>query len=143
MRSPLGSKKLRAGAHLVGGNSIGAAASFLAAIVAARSLSIDEFAAFGVGLAVTSIAIQFSDLSLGTVAVAEIAESPGRAAAQRRLKAISRHRLATSVFVPLLVLGAVLVLPSLEPYRDTALIGAAAHSAATAPAAKTDCKELR
>lgn len=123
MRKPR-SARLRAGGHLLSGNLIGAVAAFLAAIVAARALSIDEFAAFGVGLAINSIAIQFSDLSLGTIAVAEIAESPDSKAARRRLKSLIRHRLISAVGVTAAVVVAVLILPSLNPYRETVLIGA-------------------
>ncbi len=109
---------------VVGGNAIGAAAAFAAAIIAARVLSVDEFAAFGVGLAVTSLAVQFGDFGLGTVAIAETADSTDPESARAKLRGLTLHRVRTALAVSLLVAAAVLLLPPLAPYRTAAMIGA-------------------
>lgn len=115
---------MRASAVVVGGNLVGAGAAFAAAVVAARVLSIDEFAAFGVGLAVNSLAVQFGDLGLGTVAIAETAGSDDPAETRRKLRSLTLHRLRTALLVAVGVSAVVLLLPPLSPYRATAAIGA-------------------
>lgn len=115
---------MRAGLIVVGGNVLGAAAAFLAAIVAARTLSLDQFAAFGVGLAVNSLAVQFADFGLGTIAIAETADAAHPQAARAKLRLLARHRLRTAVLVVVAVTAVVYLLPSLEPYRATATVGA-------------------
>lgn len=117
--------RMRAGILVVGGNLFGAGASFLAAIVAARALSLDEFAAFGVGLAVNSLAVQFADFGLGTIAIAETADAADPQAARAKLRLLARHRVRTAILVGAAFTAVVFVLPSLEPYRATAVIGAA------------------
>ncbi len=116
---------MRASLIVVGGNAIGAAAAFAAAIVAARVLSFDEFAAFGVGLAVNSLAVQFADFGLGIVAIAETADSAHPAAARKKLRSLMLHRLRTGAVIAVGVLAVVLLLPPLAPYRTAAAIGAA------------------
>jgi O-antigen/teichoic acid export membrane protein len=116
--------RMRAGLVVVGGNVVGAGAAFLAAIVAVRTLSLDEFAAFGVSLAVNSLAVQFADFGLGTIAIAETADSADPAAAREKLRSLARHRVRTALVVGILVTGIVLLLPSLAPYRAAATIGA-------------------
>jgi O-antigen/teichoic acid export membrane protein len=115
---------MKASLIVVVGNLIGAGAAFAAAIVAARVLSIDEFAAFGVGLAVNSLAVQFGDLGLGIVAVTETADSLDPAAARIKLRSLMLHRVRTGVAVAVLVIAVVIVLPPLAPYRTEAVIGA-------------------
>jgi O-antigen/teichoic acid export membrane protein len=115
---------MRAGAIVVGGNLLGAGAAFGAAVVAARVLSIDEFAAFGVGLAVNSLAVQFGDLGLGTVAIAETAGAVDAAESRGKLRTLVLHRLRTALMVAVGISVVVLILPPLSPYRDTAVIGA-------------------
>lgn len=115
---------MKASLIVVGGNVIGAAAAFAAAIVAARVLSIDEFAAFGVGLAVNSLAVQFGDFGLGIVAIAEAADSSDPAVARAKLRSLVLHRVRTGLAVAALVIVVVLVLPPLAPYRTEAVIGA-------------------
>src|SRR5437868_12737411 len=89
--------RMRAGVLVVGGNLFGAGASFLAAIVAARALSLDGFAAFGVGLAVNSLAVQFADFGLGTIAIAETADSADPREARAKLRLLARHRVRTAL----------------------------------------------
>jgi O-antigen/teichoic acid export membrane protein len=115
---------VRASLIVLGGNAVGAAAAFAAAIVAVRVLEVDEFAAFGVGLAVHSLAVQFGDLGLGTVAIAETADAAGSDTARAKLRSLLLHRLRTAFAVALLALVAVFLLPPLEPYRAAAAIGA-------------------
>jgi O-antigen/teichoic acid export membrane protein len=115
---------MRAGLVVVGGNLIGAGAAFMAAIVAARTLSFDQFAAFGVGLAVNSLAVQFADFGLGTIAIAETADSSHPDLARRKLRTLARHRATTALLVGLAVTAVVMLLPSLAPYRTAAVIGA-------------------
>jgi O-antigen/teichoic acid export membrane protein len=116
--------RVKASLTVLGGNVAGAAAAFAAAIVAARVLEIDEFAAFGVGLAVHSLAVQFGDFGLGTVAVAETADLGGSAAARAKLRSLLLHRMRTALAVALLAIGVVFLLPPLEPYRAAAAVGA-------------------
>jgi O-antigen/teichoic acid export membrane protein len=116
---------MRASLTIAGGNLIGAAAAFAAAIVAARVLAIDEFAAFGVGLAVNSLAVQFGDFGLGTVAIAETADSASPTVARAKLRGLALHRVRMAVLVGLAVTAIALLLPSLAPYRATAIVGAA------------------
>jgi O-antigen/teichoic acid export membrane protein len=116
--------RMKAGLIVVAGNMVGAAAAFAAAIVAVRTLSLDQFAAFGVGLAVNSLAVQFADFGLGMIAIAETADSADPRAARAKLKALARHRARTAILVGILVAVVVLVLPSLAPYRAAAMIGA-------------------
>jgi O-antigen/teichoic acid export membrane protein len=116
---------MKASLIVVGGNAIGAAAAFGAAIIAARVLSFDEFAAFGVGLAINSLAVQFADFGLGIVAIAETADSAHPAAARKKLRSLMLHRLRTGAVIAVGVLAVVLLLPPLAPYRTAASIGAA------------------
>lgn len=116
--------RVKASLIVVGGHVIGAAAAFAAAIIAARVLSIDEFAAFGVGLAINSLAVQFGDFGLGSVAIAETADSADGAAAREKLRSLMLHRVRTALLVALLVIAVVLLLPPLAPYRTAASIGA-------------------
>ena len=116
---------MRAGLIVVVGNMIGAAAAFAAAIIAARTLSLDQFAAFGVGLAVNSLSVQFADFGLGTIAIAETADSANPSDARAKLRSLALHRIRTALFVGLLVTAVVLLLPSLAPYRTAAIVGAA------------------
>jgi O-antigen/teichoic acid export membrane protein len=116
---------MHAGLTVVGGNLIGAGAAFAAAIVAARALSLDQFAAFGVGLAVNSLAVQFADFGLGTIAIAETADSADASIARAKLRGLALHRARTALLVGLLVTAVVMLLPSLAPYRATATVGAA------------------
>lgn len=115
--------RVKASLVVFAGNVVGAAAAFLAAIVAARVLTVDQFAAFGVGLAVNSLAVQFGDFGLGTVAIAETAEASW-AEARAKLRGLLLHRVSTALAVAVLVVAVVLVLPALEPYRTTAVVGA-------------------
>lgn len=117
--------KVRAGLIVVLGNMIGAGAAFGAAIIAARALSIDQFAAFGVGLAVNSLAVQFADLGLGTIAVAERVDSANQRVAREKARALTLHRLRTAAAVGVLLTVVVFLLPSLAPYRAAAVVGAA------------------
>jgi O-antigen/teichoic acid export membrane protein len=123
-RGLVGRPRMKASLVVVGGNVIGAGAAFAAAIVAARVLSFDGFAAFGVGLAVNSLAVQFGDFGLGIVAIAETADSRDPEVARAKLRSLVWHRVRTAVAVAVLVTVVVLVLPPLEPYRTEALIGA-------------------
>ena len=116
---------MRASLTIAGGNLVGAGAAFAAAIVAARVLSLDEFAAFGVGLAVNSLTVQFGDFGLGTVAIAETADSADATVARAKLRGLALHRVRTALLVGLAVTAVVLLLPSLAPYRATAIVGAA------------------
>jgi O-antigen/teichoic acid export membrane protein len=116
--------RMRASLIVVGGNVIGAGAAFAAAIVAARVLAVDEFAAFGVGLAVNSLAVQFADFGLGSVAIAETADSLDPHVARAKLRSLVLHRVRTGLAVALLVIAVVLLLPPLAPYRTEAAIGA-------------------
>jgi O-antigen/teichoic acid export membrane protein len=120
-----GRRRMQAGLVVVAGNMVGAAAAFAAAIVAARVLPVDQFAAFGVGLAVNSLAVQFADFGLGTIAIAETADSGHAGVARAKLRTLALHRARTALLVGLAVVAVVLVLPSLEPYRATALVAAA------------------
>jgi O-antigen/teichoic acid export membrane protein len=115
---------VRASLVVFGGNMVGAGAAFLAAIVAARVLAVDEFAAFGVGLAVNSLAVQLGDFGLGTVAIAEAAGSSGGAEARAKLRRLTLHRIRTAIAVAVTIAVIVLLLPPLAPYRATAAIGA-------------------
>jgi O-antigen/teichoic acid export membrane protein len=115
---------MRASLIVVVGNVAGAAAAFVAAILAARVLPIDGFAAFGVGLAVNSLAVQFADFGLGTVAIAETADSLDPHVARTKLRSLVLHRIATGIGVAILVTAVVLLLPPLAPYRTEAAIGA-------------------
>lgn len=115
---------MRASLIVVGGNAIGAAAAFASAIIAARVLSVDGFAAFGVGLAVNSLAVQFADFGLGTVAIAETADSLDPEVAREKLRSLVLHRVGTGVAVAILVVTVVVLLPPLAPYRTEAVIGA-------------------
>lgn len=126
LRSRVASRpRVRASLIVVGGNALGAAAAFAAAIIAARVLSVDEFAAFGVGLAVNSLAVQFGDFGLGLVAIAETADADDPVAARQKLRTLFVHRIRTALAVALLVVAVVLLLPPLAPYRTAASIGAA------------------
>jgi O-antigen/teichoic acid export membrane protein len=117
-------QRVRASLIVLSGNVAGAAAAFVAAILAARVLSVDEFAAFGVGLAINSLAVQFGDFGLGTVAIAETADAADRAVAREKLLSLLLHRIRTAIAVALLVAAVVLLLPPLAPYRTAAAIGA-------------------
>lgn len=115
---------MRASLIVVGGNVIGAGAAFAAAIVAARVLSLDDFAAFGVGLAVNSLAVQFGDFGLGMVAITETADSADPSVARAKLRILMLHRVRTALAVAVAVGAVVLLLPPLAPYRTAAAIGA-------------------
>lgn len=115
---------MRASLIVVGGNVLGAGAAFAAAIVAARVLAVGGFAAFGIGLAVNSLAVQFADFGLGTVAIAETADSLDPHVARAKLRRLVLHRIRTGIAVALLVAVVVLVLPPLGPYRTEGLIAA-------------------
>jgi O-antigen/teichoic acid export membrane protein len=115
---------MRASLIVVVGNVAGAGAAFAAAIVAARVLPVDGFAAFGVGLAVNSLAIQFGDFGLGTVAIAETADALDPHLARSKLRSLVLHRISTGIGVACLVAAVVLLLPPLEPYRTEGAIGA-------------------
>jgi O-antigen/teichoic acid export membrane protein len=115
---------MKASLIVVGGNVLGAGAAFAAAIVAARVLAVDGFAAFGVGLAVNSLAVQFADFGLGTVAIAETADSLDPHVARAKLRSLLLHRIGTGLAVALLVAAVVLLLPPLAPYRTEGLIAA-------------------
>lgn len=115
---------MKASLTVVGGNVLGAAAAFAAAIVAARVLGVGEFAAFGVGLAVNSLAVQFADFGLGTVAIAETADSLDPHVGRAKLRSLVLHRIATGVAVAVLVAAVVLLLPPLDPYRTEGMIAA-------------------
>ncbi len=115
---------MRASLIVVFGSVIGAGAAFVAAIVAARVLPVDQFAAFGVGLAINSLAVQFGDFGLGTVAIAETADSLDPNVARAKLRSLVLHRARTGLAVALLVIAVVLLLPPLAPYRTEAAIGA-------------------
>jgi O-antigen/teichoic acid export membrane protein len=117
--------RAKASLIVVGGNLVGAGAAFVAAIVAARVLSLDQFATFGVGLAVNSLAVQFGDFGLGTIAIAETANSTDGIVARQKLRSLALHRARTALLVGALVTAVVLVLPFLAPYRATATVGAA------------------
>ncbi len=106
------------------GNLVGAGAAFTAAIVAARVLDLDQFAAFGVGLAVNSLVVQLGDFGLGTVAIAERADASSQANAHAKAKELALYRARTSAVVSAVAVGVTFVLPSLAPYRDAAVIGA-------------------
>jgi O-antigen/teichoic acid export membrane protein len=109
---------------VVSGNLVGAGAAFAAAIIAARVLPIDQFAAFGVGLAVNSLAVQFADFGLGTIAVAERADSTSAESARAKARALTLHRVRTAAAVGLLITLVVVLLPPLAPYRAAAILGA-------------------
>lgn len=115
---------MKASLVVVGGNVFGAGAAFAAAIVAARVLAVDEFAAFGVGLAVNSLAVQFADFGLGTVAITETADSLDPHVARAKLRSLVLHRLGTGIAVAILVAAVVLLLPPLAPYRTEGVIAA-------------------
>jgi O-antigen/teichoic acid export membrane protein len=115
---------MQAGTIVVGGNMVGAVAAFAAAIVAARVLSVDQFAAFGVGLAVNSLTVQFADFGLGTIAIAEAADAADPEVARAKLRSLALHRGRTALLICLVVLALVLILPSLGPYRATAAVAA-------------------
>lgn len=115
---------MRASLIVVTGNVAGAGAAFAAAIVAARVLPLDGFAAFGVGLAVNSLAVQFADFGLGTVAITETADSLDSQVARAKLRSLILHRVVTAVAVAILVAAVVLLLPPLSPYRTEGMIGA-------------------
>jgi len=116
--------RMKASLIVVGGNVLGAGAAFAAAIVAARVLPVEGFAAFGIGLAVNSLAVQFADFGLGTVAIAETADSSDPHVARAKLRRLVLHRIRTGLAVALLVAAVVLVLPPLSPYRTEGLIAA-------------------
>ncbi len=114
--------RARAGMVVMLGTSVGAAASFIAAIVAARTLSIDGFAAFGVGMAVNSLTMQFADLGLGTVAMTEAAEAEGAHQARAKLARLAVRRVTSALVAGVVIALAMITIPSLEPYREVALI---------------------
>ena len=116
--------RMRASLIVVAGNLIGAGAAFAAAIVAARVLALDQFAAFGVGLAVNSLAVQFADFGLGTIAIAETADSADPSVARAKLRGLALHRGRTALVVVLAAVVVTLLLPSLAPYRAAAVVGA-------------------
>jgi O-antigen/teichoic acid export membrane protein len=110
----------------VGGSLVGALCAFAAAIVAARTLKSDEFAAFGVGLAVHSLTVQLADFGLGTVAVTELAmgKGPGGATLAGNLRPLAIRRLGSAIGIGTAITLVALVIPALAPYRLAILVGA-------------------
>jgi O-antigen/teichoic acid export membrane protein len=109
----------------VGGSLLGAMCAFAAAIVAARTLSSDEFASFGVGLAVHSLCVQLADFGLGTVAVTELATGrEGATVLPGRVRPLALRRLATAIAIGTAITLVALAIPALEPYRLAVLVGA-------------------
>jgi O-antigen/teichoic acid export membrane protein len=107
------------------GTVSGAGLAFLAIIVAARTLSLSDFAAFGVGLAVHSLTVQLADAGLGTVTVTETARDwqGNRPATDAKLRTLGRRRLLISVSIAVALFLVALALPELGAYRDVVLIG--------------------
>ena len=117
----------RAGSAVVtvGGSLLGAMCAFAAAIVAARTLSSDDFASFGVGLAVHSLCVQLADFGLGTVAVTELATGGGGGTVlPGRVRPLALRRLATAIAIGTAITLVALAIPALEPYRLAVLVGA-------------------
>lgn len=108
------------------GTAIGAGLAFLAIIVAARTLSLSEFAAFGVGLAVLSLTVQLADAGLGFVTVTETArgwEAEDREGTNAKLRTLGRRRLLLSAGLAAAMFLVALQLPDLGAYREAVLIG--------------------
>jgi len=119
--------RTRSALTTTGGTLAGAACAFIAAIIAARILPADEFAQFGIGLAVHSLCVQLADLGLGLIAVAETAgdwELGGRRDSYQKLRRLAVLRLASALVVGALVVLLVHVVPPLGEYQTAALIGA-------------------
>ncbi|MDX6555669.1 MAG: hypothetical protein QOD86_1864, partial [Miltoncostaeaceae bacterium] len=128
--------RVRSSVVAVAGAGVGAAGAFLAAIVAVRALDATEFAVFGVGLAIHSLAVQFADAGLGVVAVTETAED--WAAGERRrffakLAILLRRRLLIAVGVAAVLAAAAFIPGSFAPYRDVAVIAAGGAVFGTLP----------
>src|SRR6478672_9855250 len=113
-------------ATTVGGSLVGALCAFAAAIVAARTLKSNEFAAFGVGLAVHSLCVQLADFGLGTVAITELATGKGGQGhpLAGTLRPLAVRRLGTAIGLGTAITLVALVIPALEPYRLAILVGA-------------------
>ena len=95
--------------------------AFAATIVAARSLDSSQLAAFGVGLAVNSLAVQLSDFGLNTLTVAETAPawaSGAEVASLAKLRQIAVRRVAAAVAVSALLIGISYAIHDFEPYRS-------------------------
>jgi len=114
--------RARAGSTVLLGTIAGAVASLLAAIVAARYLPVSGFAAFGVGMAVNSLTMQFADLGFSTLAMVEAADARDPGEARRRLIGLGLRRMATGLAIAAGVSLVVLLLPSLREYREVALV---------------------
>src|SRR5215210_3251119 len=126
-RNAGGQGRAGSAAATVGGSLAGALGAFAAAIVAARALPLDEFAAFGVGLAVHSFCVQLADFGLGTVAVTELAtgrELRGGSVDYGKLRPLALRRLGSAAAVGAVMTLVGLVIPALEPYRLAIAIGA-------------------
>jgi O-antigen/teichoic acid export membrane protein len=111
----------------VGGSLVGALGAFAAAIVAARTLDTDQFAAFGVGLAVHSLCTQLSDFGLGTVAVTELAtgaSAGGGGTVAGRIRPLASRRLVSAIAIGTVITLVALAIPALSPYRLAILVGA-------------------
>ena len=129
MRGLFGLREGRAGSAIraVAGSGAGALGAFLAALVAARSLSRPEFALFGVGLAVYSLSQQLVDIGLGSAAVVETARGWARgdqAQTYRHLLRLVRHRILTAVLLVSVIVAVALLLPVFDEYREVVVIAA-------------------
>ena len=114
--------RARAGSTVLLGTIAGAVASLLAAIVAARYLPVAGFAAFGVGMAVNSLTMQFADLGFSTLAMVHAADATDPAETRRRLIRLGLRRMATGLAIAAGISVVVFLLPSLREYREVALI---------------------
>jgi O-antigen/teichoic acid export membrane protein len=120
--------RLRGSALTVGGVLGGAVLAFAATIIAARSLSSSQLAAFGVGLAVNSLAVQLSDFGLNTLTVAETA--PGWASGAEvvpmgKLRQIAVRRVAAALGVSALLIAVSFLVPDFQPYRSAFAVSGA------------------
>lgn len=121
--------QLRVGGSVttLSGTVLGAGLAFLSIIVAARTLSLSDFAAFGVGLAVHSLTVQLADTGLGVVTVTETARGweGDRSDTGAKLRTLGRRRFVVSVGIAAALFVAALALPQLGAYRNVVLIGCA------------------
>ncbi len=126
LRRALTHRRTRSSALTVGGVLGGAALAFAATIIAARNLSEASLAAFGVGLAVNSLAVQLSDFGLNTLTVTETAGDwarSGAGATGAKLRRIALRRILAAVLVAAILVAATFAIPDLRPYRAAALTG--------------------
>lgn len=107
------------------GTVVGAGLAFLSIIVAARTLSLSDFAAFGVGLAVHSLTVQLADTGLGVVTVTETVGGWDRARSDTgaKLRTLGRRRFVVSVGIAAALFVVAIALPELGSYRNVVLIG--------------------